>query len=112
MLTPEISNEAHVFIRTTSWTSWRKWPDLMNHIFFYMAEHLFMETVFPTGYGLFQQDNAPCHETKMVQEWFEERNNRFEVLTWLLNSPDLCTIEHVRDVLENQVRSCRFRLAT
>ena len=28
--------------------------------------HPFMETVFPDGCGLFQQDNAPCHKTK----WF------------------------------------------
>jgi len=41
-----------------------------------------METVFPGGCGLFQQDNAPCHKAKMVQEWFEEHNNEFEVLTW------------------------------
>jgi len=33
--------------------------------------HPFMEMVFPGGCGLFRQDNAPCHKTKMVQEWFE-----------------------------------------
>lgn len=37
--------------------------------------HIFMEMVFPVGCGLLQQDNAPCHKTKMVQE-------SFEVLTW------------------------------
>ena len=43
--------------------------------------HPFMETVFPDGCGFFQQDNAPCHKAKMFQEWFEEHNNEFEVLT-------------------------------
>ncbi|KAK3561066.1 hypothetical protein QTP86_026371 [Hemibagrus guttatus] len=43
--------------------------------------HPFMETVFPDGCGLLQQDNAPCHSTKMGQEWFDEHNNEFEVLT-------------------------------
>ncbi|KAK3564923.1 hypothetical protein QTP86_031044 [Hemibagrus guttatus] len=43
--------------------------------------HPLMETVFPDGCGLFQQDNAPCHKVKMVQEWFDE-HNEFEVLTW------------------------------
>ena len=67
--------------------------------------HPFMETVFPGGCGLFQQDNAPCHKAKMVQEWFEEHNNEFEVLTWPPNSPDLNPIEHLWDVLNKQVRS-------
>ncbi|KAK3547699.1 hypothetical protein QTP86_027744, partial [Hemibagrus guttatus] len=26
--------------------------------------HSFMETIFPVGCGLFQQDNAPCHKAK------------------------------------------------
>lgn len=67
--------------------------------------HPFMETVFPDGTGLFQQDNAPCHKAKMVQEWFEEHNNEFKVLTWPPNSPDLNPIEHLWDVLDKQVRS-------
>ncbi|KAK3549192.1 hypothetical protein QTP70_034192, partial [Hemibagrus guttatus] len=48
------------------------------------ADHLhpFMETVFPDGCGLFQQDNVLCHKGKMVQEWFDEHNNEFVVLTW------------------------------
>ena len=41
--------------------------------------HPFMGTVFHDG--LFQQDNAACHKAKMVQEWFEEHNNKIEVLT-------------------------------
>uniref|UniRef100_A0A671S3R2 Integrin alpha-5-like n=1 Tax=Sinocyclocheilus anshuiensis TaxID=1608454 RepID=A0A671S3R2_9TELE len=41
----------------------------------------------------------------MVQEWFEEHNNEFEVLTWPPNSPDLNPIEHLWDMLNKQVRS-------
>jgi len=67
--------------------------------------HPFMETAFPGGCGLFQQENAPCHKAKMVQEWFEEHNNEFEVLTWPPNSPDLNQIEHLWDVLNKQVQS-------
>ncbi|KAK3560189.1 hypothetical protein QTP86_000653 [Hemibagrus guttatus] len=36
-----------------------------------------------------KQDNTPCDKSKMVQEWFDEYNNEFEVLTWPPNSPDL-----------------------
>ena len=43
--------------------------------------HPFMEMVFPDGCGLFQQDDAPCHKAKMVQEWFEQHNNDFDMLT-------------------------------
>ncbi|KAK3525669.1 hypothetical protein QTP70_004315 [Hemibagrus guttatus] len=67
--------------------------------------HTLMETVFPDGCGLFQQDNAQCHKAKMVQEWFDKQNNQFEVLTWPPNSPDLNPIQHLWDVLDKQVRS-------
>ncbi|KAF7659717.1 hypothetical protein LDENG_00294150 [Lucifuga dentata] len=63
--------------------------------------HPFMAVVFPDGSGLFQQDNTPCHTAEIVQEWFEEHDTEFKMLTWLPNSPDLS----LRDVLEKQVRS-------
>ncbi|KAK3545181.1 hypothetical protein QTP70_001769 [Hemibagrus guttatus] len=40
-----------------------------------------------------KQDNAPCHKAEMVQEWFDEHNNMFEVFTWPPNSPDLNAIQ-------------------
>ncbi len=60
-----------------------------NHV------HPFMAMVFPDGNGLFQQNNAPCHTAKVVQEWFEEQNIVFKVLPWPPNSPDLNPIEHL-----------------
>ncbi|KAK3572875.1 hypothetical protein QTP86_009313 [Hemibagrus guttatus] len=44
-------------------------------------------------------------KNKMLQEWFDERNNQFEVLTWPPNSPDLNPIQHLWDVLDKQVQS-------
>ena len=64
--------------------------------------HPLMETVFPDGCGLFQQDNKPCHKAKMVQEWFEEHSNKFEVLSCPPNSPDLNPIEHLWDLWDKQ----------
>ncbi|KAK3519432.1 hypothetical protein QTP70_027864, partial [Hemibagrus guttatus] len=64
--------------------------------------HPFMEMVFPDGCGLFQQDNEPFHKPKMVQEWFDEHNNQFKVLTWPPNSPDLSPIEYLWDVLDKK----------
>ncbi|KAK3528676.1 hypothetical protein QTP70_007720 [Hemibagrus guttatus] len=69
--------------------------------------HSFMETLFPDGCGLFQQDNAPCHKAEMVQEWFDDHNNQFEMLTPPPNSPDLNPIQHLWDVLDKQVRSMK-----
>ena len=37
--------------------------------------HPFMDSVFPDGCGLFQQDNVPCHKAKIAQDWFEEHKN-------------------------------------
>ena len=70
-----------------------------------VADHVHPQTVFPNGIGLFQQDNALCYTAEIVQEWFEEHNNEFKVLTWPQHSPDLNPIEHLRDVLDKQVRS-------
>ena len=72
-----------------------------------VADHVypFTETVFPDGCGLFQEDNVPYLKAKMVQEWFEEHNNGFEMLTWPPNSPDFNPVEHLWDVLDKQVRS-------
>ncbi|MCI4393629.1 hypothetical protein PGIGA_G00159810 [Pangasianodon gigas] len=67
--------------------------------------HPFMATVFPNDSGLFQQDNAPCHTAKIVQEWFEEHDKKFKVFTWPPNPPDLNPTEHLWDVLDKQVRS-------
>ncbi|KAK3520422.1 hypothetical protein QTP70_024176, partial [Hemibagrus guttatus] len=44
--------------------------------------HPVMETVFPDACGLFQQDNAPCHKTKMVQEWFDEHLKDLLLTSW------------------------------
>ncbi|KAK3570575.1 hypothetical protein QTP86_022521 [Hemibagrus guttatus] len=51
------------------------------------------------------QDNAPCHKAEMVQEWFDDHNTQFEVLTPPPNSPDLNPIQHLWDVLDKQVPS-------
>jgi len=63
--------------------------------------------VFPTGNGLFQQGNAPCHTAHIVQELFEEHDVECKVLPWPPNSPDLHPIEYLWDLLDQQVKSMR-----
>ncbi|XP_053480566.1 intraflagellar transport protein 122 homolog isoform X3 [Ictalurus furcatus] len=65
--------------------------------------HPFMATVFPNSSGLFQLDNALCYTAYIVQEWFEEHDQRFKVLILPPNSQDLNLIEHLWGVLDKQL---------
>ncbi|GBM26547.1 Transposable element Tc1 transposase [Araneus ventricosus] len=65
----------------------------------------YMAFVFPTGNGIFQQDNAPCHKARIVLEWFEEHTYEFHLMSWPPNSPDLNPIEHIWDDMERQLRT-------
>ncbi|KAK3567191.1 hypothetical protein QTP86_012464 [Hemibagrus guttatus] len=69
--------------------------DLMQHA-------ILLHRTSPVQGKVRQQDNAPCHKAKMLQEWFDDHNNQFEVLTPPPNSPDLNPIQHLWD---KQVRS-------
>ncbi len=39
--------------------------------------HRFMTTVYPSSYGYFQLDNAPCHKAQIISDWFLEHDNEF-----------------------------------
>ncbi|GBM19599.1 hypothetical protein AVEN_107279-1 [Araneus ventricosus] len=43
--------------------------------------HPYMAFAFPTGNGIFQQDNAPCHKAWIVLEWFEEPTDEFHLMS-------------------------------
>ncbi|MDG2580599.1 transposase, partial [Vibrio parahaemolyticus] len=63
----------------------------------------FMTTVYPSSDGYFQQDNAPCHKAHIISNWFLEHDNEFTVLQWPPQSPDLSPIEHLWDVVEQEI---------
>lgn len=50
------------------------------------------EQLFP-GDFLFQDDNAPCHRSKLVINW--KRQNKIKTLDWPAQSPDLNPIENL-----------------
>ncbi len=66
--------------------------------------HPFMTTVYPSSDGYFQQDNAPCHKAQIISDWFIEHENEFTLLKWPPQSPDLNPIEHLWDVVEQEIR--------
>ncbi len=37
--------------------------------------HPFMNTVYPSSDGYFQQDNASCHKAPIISDWFLEHDN-------------------------------------
>ncbi|GBO33815.1 hypothetical protein AVEN_224183-1 [Araneus ventricosus] len=65
----------------------------------------YMAFVFPTGNGIFQQDNAPCHKAWIVLEWFEDHTDEFYLMSWPPNSLDLNLMEHIWDVMEWLLRA-------
>ncbi len=70
-----------------------------------VADHVnpFMTTVYPSSYGFFQQDNAPCHKAQIISDCFFEHDNEFTLLKWPPQSPDLNPIEHIWDVVEGEI---------
>lgn len=71
---------------------------LSNHL------HPFMTIVHSDGLGLFQQDNATAHTSKIAAEWLQEHSSDFKQLRWPPKSPDMNIIEHIWDALQRDVQ--------
>ncbi|XP_073487389.1 mRNA cap guanine-N(7) methyltransferase isoform X2 [Aquarana catesbeiana] len=67
-------------------------------------------TMYPSSDVYVQQNNAPCHKAQIISNWFLERDNEFTVLQWPPQSPDLNLIEHLWDVVEQEIRIMHVQL--
>ncbi|GBN03595.1 Transposable element Tcb2 transposase [Araneus ventricosus] len=66
--------------------------------------HPYMATMYPANDGVFQQDNATCHVSKIVRAWFEEYDEGFQLLPWPPNSPDLNHCQNLWEHLDRHIR--------
>ena len=48
--------------------------------------------------SIFQHDGAPCHRSKIVKKWLQDQ--KYDVLDWPGNSPDLNPIENLWHVVK------------
>lgn len=52
---------------------------------------------------IFQQDNAPCHTTREVYDFFDKKG--IKTLDWPSQSPDLSPIENVWGLIKQEIWS-------
>jgi transposase len=56
--------------------------------------------------GTFMQDNAPCHSTHLIRNWFEQQG--ITTLPWPSLSPDLNPLEHLWGIMKRKIQGEQF----
>ncbi|GFW54575.1 transposable element Tcb2 transposase [Trichonephila clavipes] len=59
---------------------------------------------YPRDNGVFQQDNCTSNKSRLATGCLDEHSSDFSVIKWPPKSPDLNPIEHLNDVLEQDVK--------
>ncbi|MBJ3215703.1 transposase [Salmonella enterica subsp. enterica serovar Corvallis] len=86
-------------VRVTSSLTGQRYREILD-------DHVlpFVRLQHPTGDLSLQQDNAPCHRSRIVSKWLNEHSSDVTSLPWPARSPDLNPIEHIWDPIERDVR--------
>ena len=59
-----------------------------------------MKSLYPDGTGIFKQDLAPCHTSKVMQSFFK---SKLHILDWPGISPDLNPIETLWAIVKKRL---------
>ncbi len=65
--------------------------------------HPFMSAVYPFSDGYFQQDNTPCHKAQISSDWLLNMTMSWLYQNWPPHSPVRNPIEHLWDVVEQEI---------
>ena len=65
-----------------------------------------LQSCFPDGDGILQQDLAPCHSSNKMQKFFEE--SAINVFEGPGNSSDLNPIENLWAIVKARLRKCDY----
>ncbi len=65
--------------------------------------HPFMTTVYHLLMATSSRIMHHCHKAQSISDWFLEHDNEFTLLKWAPQSPDLNPIEHLWDVVEQEI---------
>ncbi|GFX06877.1 transposable element Tcb2 transposase [Trichonephila clavipes] len=87
------------------WYGGRYLGVVLGHLLLCMARLKLPTMSISWGRRQYQDDNAPIHTAKIVQEWFAEHEGEVGHLDWPPQSSDLNIIEHLWGYLESKLRA-------
>ena len=96
---PKLHGLRRIFLTRVCPTCYTLWLCDMVHAAL-LTEHAIpsFKSIFPRGNGIFQQDNAPVHTSKVAQSVLTAA--KVKTLRWPAYSPDLNPIENLWSVME------------